>query len=251
MPPLRAVSIFWCWAWAALLLPGCDGKGILEDLFGSHKTSLQTDDRASGARRAFDSDAADVAEPKGSSRNHQSGEKGVLSGMKAALMNNVWVKAFSATFSAHREKATQVRLSWSEVGVRLGTLSWRLPASRREGTSNPPREEKKGSDFTRNQRRTSGVKVPECPPHPMESLPEQTRRDTPLKSWIAAGIEVKAQPSSSSPPTARVCGGKQTTAVLRLSRARRVASERRRVCGVCGLVGAGELTGGTRVGLSV
>jgi len=83
MPPLRAVSIFGCWACAALLLPGCDGKGI----------------------------------------------------------------------------------------------------------------------------QRSGVKVPECPPHPMESLPEQTRRDTPLKSWIAAGIEVKAQPSSSSPPTARVCGG--------------------------------------------
>jgi hypothetical protein len=55
----------------------------------------------------------------------------------------------------------------------------------------------KGRSNTRSRRKaTGGVKVPKCPQHPFLRLSEQSRRDTPLKSWIAAGIQVRAQPFS-------------------------------------------------------
>ena len=163
MAPLRAVLV--CWACAALLLlPGCDGKGLMQDLLGSYKSKLQTDGAtvSSGAKRAFDVEVADASErvvakpaPKASSSR----------------------KGKSSSSSSKDRKSDKHGISYMLSDIQ------RIVTGR--GGAH------KGRD-------RSDAIVPECPPHPFEFLSEQDRLDTPLKSWIAAGIEVRTLPAGNA-----------------------------------------------------
>lgn len=81
--------------------------------------------------------------------------------------------------------------------------------------------EARGSNSTRSKRQVRGdVKMPKCPPHPMEKLAPRRRRDIELKDWIVAGIQVSAQPFTLACPTLHRVG---------MWAAGRMGCERRRV----------------------